>query len=86
MFTQYHTYEKRKGFQQNQLQTSLDTLKNVLKEKENFQLTFSFTRLQERAGNVRRSLRDLDLNEERFYELKGAVEEEISLRDYVAVS
>ena len=47
---------------------------------------FFYIRLQERAGNVRRSLRDLDLNEERFYELKGASEEEISLRDYVAVS
>ena len=43
-------------------------------------------RLQERAGNVRRSLRDLDLIEDRFYELKSVSEEDISLRDYVAVS
>jgi progesterone-induced-blocking factor 1 len=43
-------------------------------------------RLREKAGDVRRSLRDLGLTEERFYQLKGLPEDELSLRDYVAVS
>lgn len=41
--------------------------------------------LQERAGNVRRSLRDLNLSEDRYYELRGQNEEDLSLRDFVAV-
>lgn len=43
-------------------------------------------RLREKAGDVRRSLRDLSLSEEKYYQLKGLPEEEQSLRDYVAVS
>jgi len=44
-----------------------------------------FFRLQERAGNVRRSLRDLELSEEKFYELRTTTDDDLSLRDYVAV-
>ena len=43
-------------------------------------------RLREKAGDVRKSLRDLSLSEEKYYQLKGMPEEELSLRDYVAVS
>ncbi|XP_076467958.1 progesterone-induced-blocking factor 1-like [Babylonia areolata] len=42
-------------------------------------------RLREKAGDVRKSLRDLSLSEEKYYQLKGMQEEELSLRDYVAV-
>ncbi|KAL8573389.1 hypothetical protein ACOMHN_032404 [Nucella lapillus] len=42
-------------------------------------------RLREKAGDVRKSLRDLSLSEEKYYQLKGIPEEELSLRDYVAV-
>jgi hypothetical protein len=42
--------------------------------------------LLEKAGNVRRSLRDLGLSEDRYYELRGQNEDDLSLRDYVAVS
>ena len=35
---------------------------------------------------MRRSLKDLDIAEDRFYELKGLGDEDLSLRDYVAVS
>lgn len=42
-------------------------------------------RLREKAGDVRRSLRDLSLSEEKYFQLKGLPEEELSLRDYVAL-
>ncbi|KAK7096662.1 progesterone-induced-blocking factor 1-like [Littorina saxatilis] len=42
-------------------------------------------RLREKAGDVRKSLRDLSLSEEKYYQLKGLQEEELSLRDYVAI-
>lgn len=43
-------------------------------------------RLREKAGDVRKSLRDLSLSEEKYYQLKALPDEELSLRDYVAVS
>ncbi|XP_012943699.1 progesterone-induced-blocking factor 1 [Aplysia californica] len=49
------------------------------------QLEAANERLQEKAGDVRRSLRDLTISEERFYQLRGLPEEELSLRDYVAM-
>ncbi|KAL5012861.1 hypothetical protein ScPMuIL_011412 [Solemya velum] len=42
-------------------------------------------RLQEKAGNVRRTLKDLDITEERYYEIRGMSEDDMSLRDYVAI-
>lgn len=42
-------------------------------------------RLREKAGDVRRSLRDLSLSEEKYYQLRSLPEEELSLRDYVAL-
>ncbi|XP_060607865.1 progesterone-induced-blocking factor 1-like [Ruditapes philippinarum] len=55
-----------------------------VREKQRY-LEATNERLQERAGNVRRSLRDLDLTEEKFYELRSTSDEDLSLRDYVAV-
>ena len=42
-------------------------------------------RLREKSGDVRKSLRDLTLSEEKYYQIKSLTEEELSLRDYVAV-
>lgn len=50
------------------------------------QLEATNERLREKAGDVRRSLRDLSLSEEKYYQLKVQAEDELSLRDYVAVS
>ncbi|BFZ15223.1 hypothetical protein BsWGS_18261 [Bradybaena similaris] len=41
--------------------------------------------LQSKAGDVRRSLRDLSISEEQFFQLRGLPEADLSLRDYVAV-
>ncbi len=63
------------------IQRELDT---ILKKQQ--QLESTNERLQERAGDVRRSLRDLELTENQYTDLKSQVEEELSLRDFVAVS
>ncbi|XP_033743341.1 progesterone-induced-blocking factor 1-like [Pecten maximus] len=42
-------------------------------------------RLQEKAGNVRRTLKDLDVSEDKYYELRSQSEEDVSLRDFVAM-
>ncbi|VDI49450.1 progesterone-induced-blocking factor 1 [Mytilus galloprovincialis] len=60
-----------------------EELEDVRKKQQ--QLEGTNEKLQERAGNVRRSLRDLTLSEDRYYELRGQSEEDLSLRDYVAV-
>ncbi|XP_050416944.1 progesterone-induced-blocking factor 1 [Patella vulgata] len=49
------------------------------------QLESANNRLREKAGDVMRSLKDLNLSEEKFYELRAMKEDELSLRDYVAV-
>ncbi|GFN91617.1 progesterone-induced-blocking factor 1 [Plakobranchus ocellatus] len=49
------------------------------------QLEGANQRLQEKAGDIRRSLQDLTMSEERFYHLRGLPDEELSLRDYVAM-
>ena len=64
-----------------------DLIKRELDEVRTRQQHLEATneRLQEKAGDVRRTLRDLTISEERFYQLRGLPEEELSLRDYVAV-
>ena len=63
------------------IQKELDT---ILKRQHHLEATNE--RLRERAGDVRRSLKDLEVTENQYLDLKGQNEEEISLRDYVAVS
>ncbi len=63
------------------IQRELDT---ILRRQH--QLEATNERLKERAGDVRRSLQDLEITENQYLELKGQNEEELSLRDYVAVS
>ncbi|CAC5423073.1 PIBF1 [Mytilus coruscus] len=60
-----------------------EELEDVRRKQQ--QLEGTNEKLQERAGNVRRSLRDLTLSEDRYYELRGQSEEDLSLRDYVAM-
>ena len=73
--------ESQLKIQQEVIQRELDT---ILKRQH--QLEATNERLQERAGDVRRSLKDLELTETQYLDLKGQNEEETSLRDYVAVS
>ncbi|XP_048243821.1 progesterone-induced-blocking factor 1-like [Haliotis rufescens] len=49
------------------------------------QLEGTNERLQEKAGDVRRTLKDLSLSEEKYFQLKTLTEEDLSLRDYVAM-
>ncbi|KAI8510465.1 Progesterone-induced-blocking factor 1 [Branchiostoma belcheri] len=50
------------------------------------QLETANARLQAHAGDIRRSLRDLNLTEGQYFELKGMAEEQITLKEYVAVT
>lgn len=42
--------------------------------------------LRERAGDIRRSLRDLELTDECYEKLKSLPEEQLSIPEYVSVS
>lgn len=42
--------------------------------------------LREKAGDVRRNLRDLELTEEQYVKLKSFPEDQISIPEYVSVS
>lgn len=64
-----------------QVQRELDT---ILKRQHELESTNE--RLQEKAVDIRRSLKDLELTENQYRELKLRSEEELSLKDFVAVS
>ena len=66
---------------QEQIQKELDT---ILKRQH--QLEETNERLQERAGNIRRSLEDVELTEHQYLELRSLHEDEFSLKQYVSVS
>ena len=72
--------EQESKRRQNWVKEELDDVRHKQKQLES-----TNEMLQERAGNVRRSLRDLNLSEDRYYELRGQNEEDLSLRDFVAV-
>lgn len=72
--------EQESKRRQNLVKEELDDVRHKQKQLES-----TNEMLQERAGNVRRSLRDLNLSEDRYYELRGQNEEDLSLRDFVAV-
>lgn len=50
------------------------------------QLEETNRQLCERAGELRRSLRDLDISKDRYQELRDLPEDKISIQEYVAVS
>ncbi len=66
---------------QEQIQKELDT---ILKRQHHLEATNE--RLQEKAGGIRKTLMDLDLTENQYSELRSKTEDEMSLRDFVAVS
>ncbi|XP_038055854.1 progesterone-induced-blocking factor 1-like [Patiria miniata] len=65
---------------QQRLQSELDI---IVKRQQ--QLERTNAELQRRAGDVRSVLRDLELTETDYVELRAHSEEELSLRDYVAL-
>lgn len=50
------------------------------------QLEETNRRLGEKAGELRRLLRDLDISTDRYQELRGLPDDQISIQEYVAVS
>ncbi|KAH3849855.1 hypothetical protein DPMN_092259 [Dreissena polymorpha] len=72
--------ESQLTIQQEESRRRQELIKSELEEVRQKQ-----KQLQEKAGNVRRTLRDLDLTEEKFFELKTTTDDDLSLRDYVAV-
>lgn len=50
------------------------------------QLEETNRQLGEKAGDLRRSLRDLELTEERYLELRELPEDRLSIPEYVSVS
>ena len=66
---------------QDQIQKELDT---ILKRQH--QLEDTNERLQERAGNIRRSLEEIELTDNQYLEIRSKNEEELSLKEYVSVS
>ena len=66
---------------QEQIQKELEV---ILKRQH--QLEATNERLQEKAGDIRRNLVDLDLTEKQYSEVRQRNPEELPLRDFVAVS
>lgn len=50
------------------------------------QLEETNRQLCDRAGDIRRSLRDIELSEDRYTELRDLPEDKLSIPEYVAVS
>lgn len=50
------------------------------------QLEETNRQLCDRAGDIRRSLRDLELNEQKYLELRDLPEDKLSIPEYVSVS
>ncbi len=64
-----------------QIQKELDT---ILKRQQHLEATNE--RLQEKAVDIRNSLKDVDLTENQYHELQSQNYEELALKDFVAVS
>ncbi|KAK6173888.1 hypothetical protein SNE40_017265 [Patella caerulea] len=79
--------ESQLAIQEEDAKKRQDMIKHELLEvrQRQQQLESANNRLREKAGDVMKSLKDLNLSEEKFYELRGMKEDELSLRDYVAV-
>lgn len=50
------------------------------------QLEETNLQLREKAGDIRRNLRDFELTEEQYVKLKGFPEDQLSIPEYVSVS
>lgn len=50
------------------------------------QLEETNRQLCEKAGDLRKSLRDLDISQERYQELRDLPEDKLSIQEYLAVS
>ena len=59
-------------------------LNSILKRQQ--QLEETNQRLQEKAVDIRRSLKDLELTDGQYHDVRAQPEEEMSLKDFVAVS
>ncbi|MCI4393898.1 hypothetical protein PGIGA_G00162430 [Pangasianodon gigas] len=73
-----HQDENRK--QQALMKQEMDTI--LVRQK---QLEDTNRQLCERAGDIRRSLRDVELSEEKYLELRDLPEDKLSIPEYVAV-
>ncbi|XP_070554404.1 progesterone-induced-blocking factor 1-like [Ptychodera flava] len=76
---QLHDDDARRG--KEQLQTELDA---IMKRQHHLEKTNS--ELQRKAGDIRRSLKDVELSENEYFELKTKSEEQMTLKEYVALT
>lgn len=79
--------ESQLGIQEQESRRRQELIKSELEDLRQRQRHLESTneRLQEKAGNVRKKLKDLDLSEDKYYELRGQSEDDLALRDFVAV-
>ena len=66
---------------QDLIKRELDT---ILTRQQQLELTNQ--RLQEKAGNIRKSFVDIELTEVQYRDMKVQNEEELALKDFIAVS
>ncbi|KAJ8297810.1 hypothetical protein KUTeg_024341, partial [Tegillarca granosa] len=79
--------ESQLQIQEQEARRRQELIKEELEEVRSKQRQLEATneKLQEKAGNVRKSLMNLDITEDRYYEIRGLTSEESSLQDYVAM-
>ncbi|XP_002737941.1 progesterone-induced-blocking factor 1-like [Saccoglossus kowalevskii] len=54
--------------------------------KRQHQLEKTNAELQRKAGDIRRSIKDIDLSEDEYYELKNKKDDQMTLKEYVALT
>ncbi|XP_077984263.1 progesterone-induced-blocking factor 1-like [Glandiceps talaboti] len=74
-----HDEDSRRS--QHHLQTELEAI-----TKRQQQLEKTNSELQRKSGDIRRSLKDLDISENEYFELKAKSEDQLTLKEYVSMS
>uniref|UniRef100_T1IU59 Progesterone-induced-blocking factor 1 n=1 Tax=Strigamia maritima TaxID=126957 RepID=T1IU59_STRMM len=73
-----HEEESKRRLMQNRKEMEI-----ILRKQEDLEETNA--RLQERAGDIKRTLRELELSEDQYYQLKTLTPDLLSLKDYIAM-
>lgn len=79
-FKTWHKFSQCRKYQE-LMKQEMETI--LLRQK---QLEETNQQLREKAGDVRRNLRDLELTEEQYVKLKSFPEDQLSIPEYVSVS
>ena len=78
--SQLHIEQDEARRRQDQIQRELE---NILRRQQ--QLESTNERLQEKAVDIRRTLNDLELSEGQYTNLRAQSDDDLSLKDFVAV-